>query len=191
MAGVRTYEIRGKQVQIIHLDTPKVLSCVTQFIRATSDFGFCKNMYYVEDNMPKVEISCIQELYSMHFDFAYAYRLGSSIARAFKYIERGFTMTNNITYEEAAQTEKFNEEMVTLVVKRMTRLKASEKADLWVYVSKQQSFRSHMYSLPACDKRCPIKFFGGDVVHVHITRKECIPKLIHTLVILETIPCSS
>ena len=167
----RTYKIKDKSIQIIHLCVNSMIDNAINFINTTFDFDFCKNVYYIQNGHAKAIINNIDELKNKNFTFKYAYRLGSSIDRAFKYIDRGFTMTNNVKYREALiNPGKFNIYNATL--ESISEL--GEYIYSYIgYIPEHYEHKNGKVQITKdkhndCEKRCPLAFFGEKINHVHV-----------------------
>ncbi len=139
-------------------------------------------MYYIQNGEEKIIINSngIIELKEKHFTFRYAFRLGSSINRAMKYVDRGFTMTNNIKYKD------FCEDMYkdNIYYGKMGRKGERGKRDNYEYMRKDTAVIDSIkikYCNYPCENNCPIKFFGSDDNHVH-----CMCGRYNFILIMET-----
>jgi len=165
---MRSYEVKGKKIQIIQVSdvkyNPISLKDIVSFINSSFDFNFTKNTYYIENSTPHITIGNITELRDRTFNFRYTSSLIDSMKRANKYISRGFNMTNNITFEKVGE----------YFLRRSLNVCISESGKQYICIPDQdKSERFHKKKISTlkhlpCDNSCPFVFFKHNCKHVHI-----------------------
>ena len=75
-------------VQVIQVNvTTEELS---NFIKNSFDFSVCKSLYWVENDLDRVDITDIEGIMKKKFKFEWSRRLGRTISRYHKYTEKGY-----------------------------------------------------------------------------------------------------
>ena len=99
---VRNYDTFTNSIQIIQAKIKNDPTKMKEFIYDTFDFDICKNVYYIKDGKGYLNILKLNDIFNKISEFKIGYRVGSSIQRYEKYTKRGFSITNNMIYDELA-----------------------------------------------------------------------------------------
>jgi hypothetical protein len=64
------------------------------------DFDVCRNVYYIHNDQETLKLCAINDICTKTTKFKIGHRLGQTITRYYKYIDRGFDIECNIHYED-------------------------------------------------------------------------------------------
>jgi len=96
--------INGIVFQLIQIDVEKDYSKIKNYVCDTFDFGICKNIYYIQEK-ECVSVMKPNDIYHKTFEFNVGVRLNNSMKRYDKYIDRGFNIPINISYDKMIERE--------------------------------------------------------------------------------------